>query len=357
MKLITKILSENILTEINDIKKFFNQEPYHLKVIQDEKLYMLNFSEKSDLTNEVVREATGIILEKGTNRLIHYSFSKTFDGFEGLSDLKDLISSEKIEKTDTLTASLYFEGTLAKLYYYDGDWRIATANHLDASSNKWSSKHTIKDLFIDSVEESYDIPYQQFLISLCKKKCYTFLFQHPEHYLTLQTSVPLCFEINNVNLATGEETILEAFNFEIDNEKIVDEELRKVNDNYIVYHKDKDGKIKNRIKDLSISYIKIKDRLGNLPNPGLKYLENIGNNPNKEFVKEHYISYSKVFSLIDRLYKKAILDIERETRRRSNKTPKRYSKVLEKVNSGTDISAYLSSLKPREIAYIINWIY
>jgi hypothetical protein len=358
---IINLLKTENLVAFDDVSEFFKQEPYYLSIKQNETLYMLNFTDKSDLANEIVREATGIILEKETNKIIHYSFGKTYDGILGISDKIDLLDISCIPDTDTLVSSLYFEGTLAKLYYYNGDWVVGTSTHFDSSTNKWSSKKPIKDLFIESVEESFDIPYQQFLISLSKDHCYTYIFQHPEHLLTILVDKTMCFELNRINLKTGVEENLDSVNFEIPLESMADCETRNINDNYIIYHKDKDGKILNRIKDLSHHYEISKVTLGNLPNPGLKYLEDFTDTNTKVFLRNHYSTFGKTFNAIEHLHIVACKEIFKIHNNNINSYPKRYKKILNKLPKGKvifeQVTNTISKMPAREIAYIIKYIY
>ena len=140
-------------------------KPLNIHVKDYGNLYMLNFDESSDFTNKIVRQASGCIIEKNTNKIVHYSFDKCYDSVD--DKYTGVIDEQKVK------INMYFDGSLIKLYYYDNKWNMSTSSHFDASKNSWASKKSFLELFIEALPYSYNInDYDTFLNTLDKNCCF-----------------------------------------------------------------------------------------------------------------------------------------------------------------------------------------
>jgi hypothetical protein len=381
MTTILNFIKENNLKKFSDIRNILTKEPYFFEIKDNKELYMICMSEKSNITSKMCREATGIILEKNTNKVVHYSFPKTYENVHNPectpSFNDDCLNNDLILDDDKFKIDLYFEGSVIKIYYYKGKWNLSSARHLDASSNRWSSKKMFDELFIECVENSYKCSYQDFLNNLDKECSHTYLFQHPEHLMILPVAEPVCYSLNKVNNETLEEFFPEqgTLTTSITSPLEIDQDTMGLTENYLVYHMDSTGKnIKNRIKVFSTKYMELKAKIGNFPDPGLRYIEAYGDCNDKMFVKYNYPSYSNVFDNIDILFNKAVNNlffsyssIFIKKTMKLNQIPyeqrdiiynihKNYLKTRVKVLS-SDITSYLLNLSSREIANAIRYSY
>ena len=370
---IAKIFNEQSFSSFEEAQEFFKKAPFRFDFKVSGNLFMMCMSEETDISNDVCREATGIIFEKDTYRLIHHSFPKAYEGFKTVdspcSFQEDFLKIEK-EETDTISIDHYFEGSLIKLYHYDGKWNTATARHLVAAKNRWGSENSFEKLFIECVEKSYDCPFETFTESLDLEFCYTFLIQHPDHVMTTNVATPTCFALNKVNLKTGEETLEEKGNLTTSMKTIeeIADKSKKLTDNYLVYHFDAQGKVKNRIKVLSPEFLKLKEKLGNLPNIGLRYLEKIGDTEERLFLRSTYSQCSVVFDRVDSLFHKAAKIILLIYNKKYVKKDEecvvayRFRKIINILQEEPDVNfefivRTLQGLSPRELAFVINYIY
>lgn len=209
---------ENILEFVkdksfDDIKYELSQAPFRISVRDSGKLYMLNFTEFSDLTVDICRECNGIILEKETNKLVHWSFPKTKNGVEVnwtiygaeknerdyyISTITDAALKDKVEVECSF--EVYTEGTLIKVFYYNNSWNVATTHNINASMSFWNNDKSFKELFLESMKYC-----ELNLKDLDKKYCYSFIFQHPENSIYKTISVPLVKEIGRYDCANLKE--------------------------------------------------------------------------------------------------------------------------------------------------------
>ena len=93
-------------------------KPYCIKIVEEGNLVLFKYSQiDSDFFNPIVQECRGIILEKDTWRVVAYAFRKFGNIGESYVDEIDWESAVVETKED---------GSLIKVYYYDGEWRVGT---------------------------------------------------------------------------------------------------------------------------------------------------------------------------------------------------------------------------------------
>lgn len=375
---------------IDEIINVYTKAPYFLQVKQDADSFMMLFTEKSDLTLPETRDATGIIFEKGTNKLLHFSFPKCYEQFstifnrtdEEFKNAKEAKDSFPIELlNETSKVNLFFVGSMIKLYYVNGEWKISSSKNLDGENSFWSCKKSFKELFIEAIENSYDIKYTEFIEKLDVNFCYTYLIQYKENCTPIKVNMSFAFLLNKVNTTTLEETIPDIDNFAIE-KKVKDlfknSNTAKINENYLVFDMDSDGKVKNRIKIISDSFTTKNKLFGNYQNIGLKYIEcilrDIGNQNSHltDELKLNLPEYNSVFKKIDILFVKACncilksyTNVYINNSRTFDNIPKSHIKVLKKLYELnkpqlyiSDVRDYLINLKNiKQVAYIIVYIY
>jgi hypothetical protein len=351
----------------NDLT-FLTKEPYFLEIKENDNKYMLLFTEKSDLTLPEVRESTGIIFEKETNNLLHFSFEKCYESLTTTRSEQREKQSE--EGTDTFnvddlknyTMNLYFVGSMIKLYF-DNGWQIASSKNLDASKSFWGTKKSFLDLFIDAIEISENVEYYDFIEKLDPNYCYTYIIQHPENSSLIKVKTPVAFILNKVNLTTLKEEIPDLENFKVD--KKINEVNKNLTDNYILYNFNENGEIISRVKMLSNEYLNLKELYGNFPDIGLRYIENYYDERMKEKLIQNFPQYIHKFKKIEVLYMKAIKCIQMSYNnvyinqsRTFAQIPKSHIQIIKYMKeNNTSITDYMQDKNPRQVAYIIMYTY
>jgi hypothetical protein len=279
-----------------EIKTNSEKEPYSFKVSEFGDLYMITFTEKSDLTLDIVRAMNGVIFEKETNKLVHYSFQKTY---EGVSVSKDSYTETVPENCEIEIST---EGTHIKLYHHNGEWKIGTSRSIDGSLSHWNNKKSFKELFVECLDA------EKILLSyLDPELCYSFVMQHPENKICNEISVKYCSMLNSVNTKTNE-VIRHTKGFLV--EKNIDEILKRIDDdscteNYIVYLQD--GK---RIKLLNKNFKEKQDIIKNDPNMKRVYLRCMKEGTT-EILRKHYPYNKELFNSIE--YRFYIVKLEKKS--------------------------------------------
>ena len=117
--------------------------PYSLKIKEKVDLILFNYNQiESDPLNEIVCESRGLILERGTWKVVRMGFRRFFNlGEKGCDELD----------WATATASRKEDGTLIFVYYHDDEWHIGTRSTFDAEEAglSYPGYKSFKDLFDD----------------------------------------------------------------------------------------------------------------------------------------------------------------------------------------------------------------
>lgn len=283
------------------VKEKAETVPYNFKVSDFGELYMLSFTDKSNMALAVVRSMNGVVFEKETNKLIHFSFQKAYDGVhcEHTENEKDAYRGEKPENYDVEIST---EGTHIKVYYYNDKWNIGTSRSIDASISHWGSMKSFKEMFHDCLEfEKIDIEL------LDKNHCYSWVMQHPENKVCNDIITPYCSMLNYINTETFVITRATG-GFIVDVE--IDQVINDVNDdrcnqNFLVYFAD--GR---RIKLTNTNFKRIQDMVKNDPNIDRAYVRCLQNGRSEE-MKQHFQSERGRFDFIDNRVNDVVRDIHR----------------------------------------------
>lgn len=257
----------------DQIKQECESPPYNFKVSEKDNIFMVCLSDNSDLTQNLCRKMSGIILEKGTNKILHYSLEKAYEGIRE-NEYRDTYLGELPENYEIEIST---EGSLIKTFYYNDTWHIATSKNIDATFSRWGSDKSFKEIFMET------LAYENLnLEDLDKNFCYSWVIQHPENKIAGDISVPFCIMINKVNLETLEVTrTTETYKVDKKLEDVLEEiqDIRCSN-NYIVYLEN--GK---RIKLESVYRKKIKNLLGNHSSMKYSFLHCLKNGNEMEIIE------------------------------------------------------------------------
>jgi len=116
-------LQQFLLDHPNNYAELLSEKPYCIDIKEKGKLRLFKYNQiASDFSNPLVRECRGIILEVDTWRVVCYPYNKFGNYGESYCPELDWSTTRVLTKID---------GSLIKLYYYDG-WNIATNGTIDA---------------------------------------------------------------------------------------------------------------------------------------------------------------------------------------------------------------------------------
>lgn len=177
----------------NDWKERLAADPYNLTIKEEGNLVLFKYSQiDSDFNEPICREARGIILEKGTWRVVRKAFDKFFNVGEKWAAQIDWESASATQKED---------GSLISLYYYNDQWNVATNSTIDARNAGIESPYkNFLDLFICAVR-AYKLDF-----SLLDKNCtYTLELCSPYTQIVVKYDTIQLFHTVTINNETLEE--------------------------------------------------------------------------------------------------------------------------------------------------------
>jgi len=185
----------------DQIKTELEGEPFNINVRDRGNLYICKYSQiDSDFTYKIVRECRGIILEKGTNKVVCFPFSKFFNLSEPNADKVDFATASVQEKVD---------GSIIKVYNYNDKWQIATNGTIDAHTAETTDlltgkKYNFYDLFHDGLEEQ-GVIFPDLTKVLNPEFTYIFELVHPITRIVVKYEKPGVYLIGIRNNKTGKE--------------------------------------------------------------------------------------------------------------------------------------------------------
>ena len=122
---------QKFIFEHENWRELLAAKPYCIKIVEDGNLVLFKYSQiDSDFFNPIVQECRGIILEKDTWKVVAYAFRKFGNFGEAYADEIDWESAVVETKED---------GSLIKVYFYDGEWRVGTNGTIFAENAELNS--------------------------------------------------------------------------------------------------------------------------------------------------------------------------------------------------------------------------
>lgn len=193
MSNLTKLIQKNNLNSFEEVKDFLEKSPYNIEVREDKpvsNLYLLIYTDKSDINNEVVKECNGIILDKNSNKIVAYGFDRIYELKEA-----DLINNFGDFCWDNATFKRHYDCPILKVFFYNGKWNVSTTKCINSSKSRWSSKKSFMDLFLEC-----DVDFD----NLNKEVCYSYAVRHPESRTVEPIFYKECFLLRERNMKTFE---------------------------------------------------------------------------------------------------------------------------------------------------------
>ena len=131
----------NFIREHDNWEELLSSPPYSLSIKKKDTRILFKYSQiNSDFSLEIVREARGLILEDKTWKIVCYPFKKFFNYGEVYADEIDWETAKVTSKED---------GSLIKIYHYNGEWRVGTNSTIDAEDAVLNSPYyrNFRELF------------------------------------------------------------------------------------------------------------------------------------------------------------------------------------------------------------------
>lgn len=175
------------LINITSIVEFVQNKPF--TQIQDDAkslgldvrhkgdLYLLCKNASSDVSsNDLHAQSNGIILEKDTNKVVCASQNV----FSEVDDLSQFVSSLNTGQDPKQYRVEYCEdGTLIRLYHYNGTWYTSTNRCVDGKDSFWTSQKTFDTLF-------WELFNREYLETLDQNYTYLFILLHTENRIVVR---------------------------------------------------------------------------------------------------------------------------------------------------------------------------
>ena len=259
-------IENNKIENYENLKIILESEPFNLKIKTDTdfpNLFLIHTQDNSNFNLKIVNECNGIILDKNTLKIVCYTFDKS-------SNKKNI--PENLDKNKLYVEKSY-EGTLIRMYYYEGRWMYSTKKCINASKSKWISDKNFVQLFHECIP-NFDIEN-----ILNKDHCYSFIIIHPENKIIVNYNEPILYHISTRNMITLNE-IIENIHIYSPEKKIIEKENIDLFINEIINTNDLsiEGFIFidesfNRWKIKTPLFDKVRNLWGNTNNRFYRYLE------------------------------------------------------------------------------------
>lgn len=188
-------MNSKILEFIKDNPNTWEEQMFekHIRISHKGNLACFKYSSEADFSDSIVCEARGIIIDLQEMKVVCWPFDKFFNVQESYAVKIDWSTARVLEKVD---------GSLIKLYWYDGKWRFATSATCDASDAiiAWDIGYTFRDVLERAVNYE-EIPYDQL------DKDYTYMFElvSPMTPIVIKYNLPQLYLLAARNNITGEE--------------------------------------------------------------------------------------------------------------------------------------------------------
>lgn len=169
---IINFLDKNKNLTYEEIKKTL-EEKYKLRFILDhsKKFYMIKSTNSSDFKIPLVRQCTGIIIDKESNKILHYFGEKTYDSLNNFNN--NTIEKKEINIKYCFIGP-YIDGYIIKIFYYKSEWIFASTKHTNVKYFK-IGEISLYSIFELCILETFN-NIQDFLNLLDNNYCYTFIF-------------------------------------------------------------------------------------------------------------------------------------------------------------------------------------
>lgn len=193
--------------------KRLHRQPYCLRYVQNNDLFLIYPTPDSDPHNGVVEECNGIIIEKDTFNIVSYGMEKLREGQGNTVD--DIVKQDapvsenagESTRQEEVLVEESVDGTAIKIYNYRNKWFVSTNKTIDACRARWSSNRSFLQMTYDAVGVTTEKEFQNLMnASLSAFNTYCFILVHPENHLVIRYGKPALFFVASRDMRTLAET-------------------------------------------------------------------------------------------------------------------------------------------------------
>ena len=191
-----QLLIEKFIKEHKNWEELLSRAPYNLTIRHDDGLVLFKYSQyESDMSLRICQEARGIIFDEETLTPVCVPYFKFFNyGEENAADI-DWATAQVQEKVD---------GSLMKMFFWNGQWRLATNGTIDAFKAVVGDNDTnFGCLFVDALGGL--LSYYAMCEVLKVNYCYMFELVHPLSQVVIEYAAPAVYLHGQRNMDTLEE--------------------------------------------------------------------------------------------------------------------------------------------------------
>lgn len=240
-------------------------EPYNLFIKEEGNLVMLKYNQiNSDFAEPIVQECRGLILYKPTWDVVCFPFVKFFNYGEAYA--------VEIDETE-LNIYQKIDGSLAKVWYFEGVWRLSSNGVIDASEVVMNDGVNFQSLFMRCLN-TYGLDWQSFTATLDKNYTYMYEMATPDNKVVISYDKYFLYYLGQRNIHTFQEEYIP--DTRIDNVKVykfnsIEEIINSANE----LPNTEEGYV---VRDKNWNRVKIK-------NPVYFMLHKIANNGKPDFIQ------------------------------------------------------------------------
>lgn len=207
MSEVRRVFTTNNFNSFDEVRGFFKKHCLSVRFfpVSDERnngnnLYRVHYTSESDLTNPLVFQCKGIILDMKTNQIVCYSSDYIYE--HPTDTLPDSVYS-RLQAFNDVKVEEAVDGTVIRLFHHNDEWRLATNKTLDAywKGARWNtSRKTFGQMFSEAVSfgDRGGLDYTK----LNKEYAYSFILMHPENRIIHRYHTPNIRHISTMNQTT-----------------------------------------------------------------------------------------------------------------------------------------------------------
>lgn len=194
----SKLLIEQFIEDHpDDWETLLKKPPYYLKISHEGNYVLFKYNHYNSVMSEpIVQEARGLIINIKTKRVVCHSFNKFFNYDDSNSKPIDWNSAKVLDKID---------GTLVNLWWDDNEWHWSTNGNIDAFKGITNIKtNTFGNCIIRAITNE-ELTYDEFLSYF--KPAYTYMFElvTPANILVTKANEDKLYYLSCRNMITGKE--------------------------------------------------------------------------------------------------------------------------------------------------------
>lgn len=168
------------LQQFSDVKTHL--EEIGLQIKDNDQLYLVTYdrNDEEGFRNKIaeypfMKECRGLIVEKDTNNIICYPFNVSPEYNYFLVSSEDDPSYQEMTNIWNDKVAVYESscGTQMRLFYYSGEWHVATQRCMDARRSFWDNNKSFYDLFVETMKDKWSFE------DLNQEYCYVMVLKHP----------------------------------------------------------------------------------------------------------------------------------------------------------------------------------